>query len=88
MPSHRPMTAAWAGQRHATRMGPWGGVLPLCVQTSGRLLLGVCATALGTASEQSSPASSLFSLNWIAGFTSNDMPIGASSCTVAICGLP
>ena len=31
VPSHRPMTAAWAGQRHATRMGPWGGVLPLVV---------------------------------------------------------
>ena len=46
MPSHRPMTAAWAGQRHATRMGPWGGVLALCIQTTGRLPLGVCATAL------------------------------------------
>lgn len=45
------MTAAWAGRRHATRMGPWGGVLalwvPLCVQTTGRLPLGVCAAALG-----------------------------------------
>ena len=47
MPSRRFMTAAWASRRHATRMGPWGGVLALCIQTTGRLPLGVCATALG-----------------------------------------
>ena len=41
-----------------------------------------------SASQSTTPASTSFSVVSLAGFTSNHLPIGASSCTVAIAGLP